>query len=62
MAIFNSFVKLPEGTFLFFLQVPFDEVVDLVRYEGARRALEMKLGSLQLDVHDNSAGWRSLLA
>lgn len=34
-------------------------VVDLVRYEGARRALEMKLGSLQLDVHDNSAGWRS---
>ena len=35
------------------------EVVDMVKYEGAPRALEIKLGSLQLDVHDNSAGWRS---
>ncbi|CAK9064512.1 unnamed protein product, partial [Durusdinium trenchii] len=34
-------------------------VVDMVKYEGAQRALEIKLGSLQLDVHDNSAGWRS---
>ena len=36
-------------------------MVDLVKYEGARRALELKLGSLQLDVHDHSAGWRSAL-
>ena len=32
-----------------------------MKYEGARRALELKLGSLQLDVHDHSAGWRSAL-
>lgn len=30
-----------------------------MKYEGARRTLELKLGSLQLDVHDHSAGWRS---